>query len=79
VIVIARGIPAVFIFSKALKLRPQTISILEKRKEGFLTLLIFAAVLTATVGIYGFYDRVLVRATLTADPLYVLRTQYGLF
>ena len=45
----------------------------EKKKEGFLSLLVFAAVLAATFGIYGFYDKVWVRATLTADPLYVLR------
>ena len=45
----------------------------EKKKEGFLSLLVFAAVLGATFGIYGFYDKVWVHATLTADPLYVLR------
>ena len=73
VIAIALGVPLVFIFSKALKLRPQTIMVSEKKKEGFLSLLVFAAVLVATVGIYWFYDKVWVRATLTADPLYVLR------
>ena len=45
----------------------------EKKKEGFLSLLVFAAVVAATFGIYWFYDKVWVRVTLTADPLYVLR------
>ena len=62
-----------YIFSKVLKLRPQTPMFSEKKKEGFLSLLVFVAVLAATFGIYGFYDKVWVRATLTADPLYVLR------
>ena len=73
VIVLALGVPSVYIFSKVLKLHPQTIMFSEKKKEGFLSLLVFAAVLGATFGIYGFYDKVWVRATLTADPLYVLR------
>src|SRR3990170_1122809 len=73
VIVLALGVPSVYIFSKVLKLRPQTTMLSEKKKEGVLSLLVFAAVLGATFGIYGFYDKVWVRATLTADPLYVLR------
>ena len=73
VIAIALGVPLVFIFSKVLKLRPQTIMVSEKKKEGFLSLRVFAAVVAATFGIYWFYDKVWVRATLTADPLYVLR------
>lgn len=71
--VLAVGIPSVFIFSKALKLRPQTVVFSEKKKETVLGFIVFVAVFAGAFGIYGFYDRVWIRATLTADPLYVLR------
>ncbi len=73
VLVLALGIPSVYIFSKALKLKPQVIAFSEKKKGAILSFIVFVAVFTGAFGIYGFYDRVWIRATLTADPLYVLR------
>jgi membrane protease YdiL (CAAX protease family) len=73
VLVLAVGLPSVFIFSKALKLNPQTLIFSKKKKEAVLSFIIFVAVFAGAFGIYGFYDRVWIRATLTADPLYVLR------
>ena len=73
VLVLGAGIPPIYIFSKALKLHPQTLTFSEKKKEAVLGFIVFVAVFAGTFGIYGFYDRVWIRATLTADPLYVLR------
>ena len=73
VIVPAAGIPLVYIFTKLLKLHPQIMAFSEEKREARTSFLVFVTVLLATFGIYGFYDRVWVRATLTADPLYVLR------
>jgi uncharacterized protein len=73
VLVLAVGIPSVFIFSKTLKLRTQTVVFSKKKKEAILSFIVFAAVFAGAFGIYGFYDKVWIRATLTADPLYVLR------
>ncbi len=67
------GIPFVFIFSKILRLQPQVLVFSKKKKEAILSLIVFVAVFAGAFGIYGFYDRVWIRATLTADPLYVLR------
>jgi hypothetical protein len=44
-----------------------------KRREVVLSFIGFVAVFAGAFGIYGFYDKVWIRATLTADPLYVLR------
>ncbi len=71
--VLGVGVPLVHVLSKLLKVNPQTITFEEKKKEALLGVLIFAAVLAATFGIYGFYERVLIGVTLTADPFYVLR------
>lgn len=46
---------------------------LQHKKQAMLSLLVFTVSFLATFGIYGFYDKIWVRATLTADPLYVLR------
>ena len=73
VLVLAVGIPSVFIFSRTLKLHPQTLVFSKKKREVILSFIVFVAVFAGAFGIYGFYDRVWVRATLTADPLYVLR------
>jgi len=73
VLVLAVGIPSVFIFSKTLKLHPQTVVFSKKKKEVILSFIVFAAVFAGAFGIYGFYDKVWIRATLTADPLYVIR------
>jgi len=72
-LVLSVGIPSVFIFSKTLKLHPQTVVFSKKKKEVILSFIVFAAVFAGAFGIYGFYDKVWIRATLTADPLYVLR------
>lgn len=73
VLVLVVGFPSVFFFSKALKLNPKRLIFSEKKKELFLSLIVFVAVVVGAFGIYGFYDRVWIRATLTADPIYVLR------
>ncbi len=73
VLVLVVGIPSVFIFSKTLKLHPQSVIFSKKKKEVVLSFIVFVAVFAGAFGIYGFYDRVWIRATLTADPLYVLR------
>ena len=73
VLVLGVGIPSVFIFSKTLKLHPQPVVFSNKKKEAFLSFIVFAIVFAGAFGIYGFYDKVWIRATLTADPLYVLR------
>jgi membrane protease YdiL (CAAX protease family) len=72
-IVLVVGIPSVFIFSKTLKLHPQTVVFSNKKKETVLSFIVFAAVFVGAFGIYGFYDKVWIRVTLTADPIYVLR------
>lgn len=71
--VLAVGVPSVYVFSKVLKLNPQIMTFPRKDREVFLALLVFIVVLIGTFGIYDFYDKIWVRATLTADPLYVLR------
>jgi membrane protease YdiL (CAAX protease family) len=73
ILVLGVGIPFVYIFSKILKLHPQVLIFSEKKKEAILSFIVFAAVFAGAFGIYGFYDRVWIRATLTADPIYVLR------
>jgi uncharacterized protein len=73
ILVLAVGFPSVYIFSKALKLKPQAVTFSQKKKESVLSFIVFIAVFAGAFGIYGFYDRVWIRATLTADPLYVLR------
>ncbi len=73
ILVLGVGIPFVYIFSKILKLHPQLLIFSEKKKEVILSFIVFIAVFAGAFGIYGFYDRVWIRATLTADPLYVLR------
>ena len=73
ILVVAVGVPFVYLFSKILKLHPQLLVFSAKKKEAILSLIVFAAVFAGAFGIYGFYDRVWIRATLTADPIYVLR------
>jgi membrane protease YdiL (CAAX protease family) len=73
ILVLGVGIPFVYIFSKILKLHPQLLIFSEKKKEVILSFIVFVAVFAGAFGIYGFYDRVWIRATLTADPIYVLR------
>lgn len=73
ILVLGVGIPLVYIFSKILKLHPQLLIFSEKKKEVILSFIVFVAVFAGAFGIYGFYDRVWIRATLTADPIYVLR------
>jgi hypothetical protein len=73
VLVLVVGVPFVFIFSKILRLHPQLMVFSEKKKEVVLSFIVFVAVFAGAFAIYGFYDRVWIRATLTADPIYVLR------
>jgi membrane protease YdiL (CAAX protease family) len=73
ILVIGVGIPFVYVFSRILKFHPQVLIFSEKKKEAILSFIVFVAVFAGAFGIYGFYDRVWIRATLTADPLYVLR------
>ena len=72
-LILAVGLPATFLFAKALKINTQKIDFTNRRREAWLATVVFLAVFGLAFGIYGFYDRVWVRATLTADPLYVLR------
>jgi len=72
-LILAVGLPSAFLFAKALKLHPQKISVTNKIKEALLSIIVFFAVFGGAFGIYAFYDRIWIRATLTADPLYVLR------
>ncbi len=67
------GLPSVFLLSKALKMHPKIIEITNKKKEASASLVVFVAVFVGAFAIYDFYDKVWIRATLTADPLYVLR------
>lgn len=73
ILVVAAGVPFVYIFSKILSLHPQLLVFSAKKKEAILSLIVFAAAFAGAFGIYGFYDRVWIRATLTADLIYVLR------
>lgn len=73
IVVLAVGISAAFIFSKVLKLHGPKLGFADKKKQMLLSLLVFAVGFLFTFGIYDFYDKVWVRATLTADPIYVLR------
>ncbi len=72
-LVLAVGILSTYVFSKALKLKPQMPTFAAKRQQVVLSFAVFVAIFAGAFGIYGFYDRVWVRTTLTADPLYVLR------
>jgi membrane protease YdiL (CAAX protease family) len=72
-LILGVGLPAAYLFSRALKLRPQRLDFINGTREAWLAVVVFVAVFGTAFGIYGFYDRVWVRATLTADPLYVIR------
>jgi membrane protease YdiL (CAAX protease family) len=71
--VLAVGLPSVFLLSRALKFHPKTLAFANKKKEALSSVVVFVAVFAGAFGIYDFYDKVWIRATLTADPLYVLR------
>jgi hypothetical protein len=70
---LSSGISAVFLFSKALKIQEVKIGFAGRKKQAFLCLVVFAASFLGTLGIYAFYDKIWVRTTLTADPIYVFR------
>jgi len=72
-VVLATGLLFVFLFSKILRLKPQKLDFANKSKEVMLSAAVFVAVFVSAFGIYDFYDKIWVRATLTADPIYVLR------
>jgi len=72
-VILAVGLPSIFLFSKFLKLNPQKVDFTNKMRESRLGFAVFVAVFIVAFGIYDFYDKVWVRATLTADPIYVLR------
>jgi membrane protease YdiL (CAAX protease family) len=67
------GLPSVFLLSKALKLHPKITEIANKKKEALTCLIVFIMVFAGAFAIYDFYDKIWIRATLTADPLYVVR------
>ncbi len=73
IVVLVVGISAVFIFSKMLKLHEPKLSFTPKKKQVMFSLLVFTVSFLLTFGIYDFYDKIWIRATLTADPIYVLR------
>ena len=73
VIVLAIGVPSVYLASKTLKLRSEAIAFSEKRKEAISSLIVFTGVVAATFGIFAFYDKIWIRPNLEADMLYVLR------
>jgi len=73
IMVLGIGLPVAFLFSKILGLHPPSIIFPNKKREAWLCVLVFTAVVAGAFGIYGFYDKVWIRLTLTADPLYVVR------
>ena len=73
VLVLVTGLPLAFLFSKVLKLHPQKPMSSNKKGEVWLCALVLTSVIVGAFGIYGFYDKVWIRTTLTADPLYVVR------
>jgi membrane protease YdiL (CAAX protease family) len=79
IFVVTTGVLVPFLFSAALKMRPRTVTFLQRKKQAMLSLVVFATSFLATFGIYGFYDKIWVRVTLTADPLYVLRAAIATF
>lgn len=78
IVVLAVGMPATYLSSKGLKLYLPTITFPEKKKQALLSIAVFGAVFLGTFGIYAFYDKIWVRATLTADPVYVLRAAFAI-
>jgi membrane protease YdiL (CAAX protease family) len=70
--------PATYLVSKALKLHPPILTFPKKKKQALLSIAVFAAAFLGTFGIYAFYDKIWVRATLTADPVYVLRASIAI-
>ena len=71
--VLSTGVLVPFLFSATLKMRPKTVTFVQHKKQAMLSLVVFSVSFLATFGIYGFYDKIWVRTTLTADPVYVLR------
>ncbi len=72
-LILAVGLSSTFMVAKGLRLHPKKIDFAYKNKESLLSIAVAVAVFGAAFGIYGFYDKVWVRTTLTADPIYVLR------
>ena len=72
-LILAVGFPSTFIVAKSLRLHPKKIDFPYKNRESLLSIAVAVAVFVAAFGIYDFYDKVWVRTTLTADPIYVLR------
>jgi len=73
ILVLTFGLALTTMVAKALRLQPQKPDINDKKKQARLTIAVFAITLIAAFCIYGFYDKVWVRATLTTDPLYIAR------
>jgi membrane protease YdiL (CAAX protease family) len=73
-LILVVGFSSTLVVAKTLRLlQPKKFDFAHKNKESLLSIAVAVAVFGAAFGIYGFYDKVWVRTTLTADPVYVLR------
>jgi membrane protease YdiL (CAAX protease family) len=79
IFVFAVGIPLIFLLGKVLKLQPKKPDIKDSKKQAQLSILVFVLTFIAAFCIYGFYDKIWVRTTLTADPLYIARDLIAMF
>ena len=73
VLILAAGVPLVYIVAKLLKLHPKPIEIAEKKKQARLSLTIFVVVFVIAFAILAVYAYVWVRPNLQEDPIYVFR------
>ena len=73
IVVLSVGLATAYLFSKALRLNLPRIDFKNGKKQVWLCLVVFSVAFLGTFGIYAFYDKIWVRTTLTADPIYVLR------
>ena len=73
VVILVIGVPLVYLFSKAVRLRTKPIEIAEKNKQAKLSLMVFLAVFAIAFAILAYYAYGWVRMTLTEDLIYVSR------
>lgn len=77
ILILAVGVPLVYIVAKLLKLHPQSIEIAEKKKQAILSLTLFVVVFVIAFAILTIYAYVWVRPNLQEDPIYVFRDIFG--
>jgi len=73
ILILAVGVPLVYIVAKLLKLPSQPIEIAEKKKQAILSLTLFVVVFAIAFAILAIYAYVWVRPNLQEDPIYVFR------